>query len=708
MKGISESVKRSDFDDKVRGEAIYTADYHPDGMLYVMTVRSPIPRGKIKGIKIPELPEGYAIIDHRDIPASNIVPVVFDDQPLLAVDEVNYIGQPILLVAGISKAMIKQIIKRIVIDMEALEPVFTIEQAEQAKAPFIFKNQPYFVDYEYTKGNIDIAIKKSVKTIEHEYRTGYQEQTYLETHSMFADFDGDTIKILGSMQCPYYIVETLKTVLGWQQDRIRVIQMPTGGAFGGKEEYPSIPAAHAALASIKTRKPVQLIFERQEDIQSSTKRHPSIIRIASYLDLDHSIIGHDIHVKADGGAYAGLSSVVLQRMIFSVSGVYNIEHLRVRGTAYATNNVVAGAFRGFGGPQAFFAIEMHMENIARELGEDPVEFKRKYYVKQGDTSSTQGIFNDKIILDQLTDEVLKISDYQQKRTEYSGTPWKGIGFSVFFHGCGFTGAGESELIKPAVRLKKDQENVEIFISTTEIGQGALTTMRKLVAKTLNIPIENVTHRYPDTLNCPDSGPTVASRSILIVGKLLVDCATKMKERWNEQHVDITQNYIYPSHLHWNNEIFEGNAYPDFSWGVNVAEIAVDPNTYQVDVKGIWAVYDIGTPIDEKIVQGQLEGGIVQGLGYCLLEVLESDRGKLAQDTFTTYIIPTAPDIPKIVAMCIDNPSTIGPLGARGLGEIPLVGVAPAVVSAIQQAIGSRVVKIPVTPEDILRRIQDES
>jgi CO/xanthine dehydrogenase Mo-binding subunit len=702
---ISESIKRFDFEEKIQGKAMYTPDFHAQGMIYAKTLRSKVPRAKILSIQTPPLPTGYFIVDHNDIPSKNVIPVVFDDQPIFAVDEVNYIGEPILLVVGPEKSVILEIMKNINVEYQPIQPILSIEEAETCQAPFIFKDQPHFVHYEYQKGNFDESVKRATRVISDILETGYQEQAYLETHSMIATYDGHSVCVRGSMQCPYYIVEALKVALGWDESRIRVIQMPTGGAFGGKEEYPSIPGVHAALAAIKSKQPVQLVFERQEDIQCSTKRHPSIIKISSYLDEHDSIIARDIEVKTDGGAYAGLSSVVLQRTIFSVAGCYNVENLRVRGTAYATNNVVTGAFRGFGGPQAFYAIEMHMENIANQLKIDPVELRRKYFVKQGDTSSTQGIFHDPIVLDLIADEVMAMSDFKTKRLKFESERLKGIGCSVFFHGCGFTGAGEAELIKPSVRLKKDKAEVEIFISSTEIGQGVLTTMRKIVASTLDIPIDQVHHNYPDSRDCPDSGPTVASRTVLIVGRLLQDCAIEMKKRWNEESFEITQNYVYPPHLSWDNQIFKGNAYPDYSWGANVVEVEIDENTYEIDVRGIWAVYDIGTPIDDKIVQGQIEGGIVQGLGYTMMEVLETKKGKISQDTFTTYIIPSSLDIPPIFSKLVENPSTMGPFGARGLGEIPLVGVAPALASAVQQAIGTKITKIPITPEDILKGVQ---
>ncbi len=705
MNKISESIKRYDFEDKISGKAIYTPDVHPEGMIYAKTLRSKVPRAKILSIQTPTLPEGYFIVDHNDIPEKNVIPVVFDDQPIFATDEVNYIGEPILLVCGSEKSVILEIMDKIIIEYQPIKPIVSIEEAQSCRAPFIFKEQPHFVHYEYQKGNFDECVKRAKRVISDEFRTGYQEQAYLETQSMIGDYDGHTVCVRGSMQCPYYIAESLKVALGWDDSRIRVIQMPTGGAFGGKEEYPSIPGVHVALAAIKSKRPVQLVYERQEDIQCSTKRHPTIIRINSYLDESDDIIARDIEVKSDGGAYAGLSSVVLQRMIFSVAGCYNVENLMIKGTAFATNNVVAGAFRGFGGPQAFYAIEMHMENIANQLKTDPIRLRKKYFVKQGDTSSTQGVFHDLIVLDRITDEVTAMSDFFEKRSRFKSEKLKGIGCSVFFHGCGFTGAGEPDLIKPSIRLKKDKSEVEIFISSTEIGQGALTTMRKIVATTLDIPINHVHHNYPDSRDCPDSGPTVASRTVLIVGRLLQDCAVEMKKRWDEESFEITQNYIYPSHLSWDNQIFKGNAYPDYSWGANVVEVEIDETTYEIDVKGIWAVYDIGTPIDSKIVQGQIEGGIVQGLGYAMMEVLESKDGKLSQDTFTTYIIPSSLDIPPIFSKLVENPSSIGPFGARGLGELPLVGVAPALASAVQQAIGTKISKIPITPEDILKGAQ---
>jgi CO/xanthine dehydrogenase Mo-binding subunit len=709
MRNISEAIKRFDFDDKIDGSAQYCADLRYEQMLYAKTLRSEKARAKITSIEIPDLPAGYFIVDQSDISGLNVVPIVYEDQPFLAKDIVNYIGEPILLAVGPDKQVILDILINIQVNYEEMQPILSIAEAQQPQVEYIFENKPCFVEYEISKGNFEEASKNSRFVIEDEFRTGYQEQVYLETQSMIAVYENNRVTVYGSMQCPYYIKEALKQALGWPEERIRVIQLPTGGGFGGKEEYPSIIGVHAALAAVKAQKPVQLVFDRQEDIICTTKRHPAIIKIKSYIDKEDNITAREINIMTDAGAYAGLSSVVLQRMMFSVGGVYNIDNLKVQAKAYATNKAVSGAFRGFGGPQAFFAIEMHMENIAQKLNIDSLQLKKKYLLHNGDSSSTGGLFQSDIKLEEIVTEIDKISGYSAKRQSFSKEKekLKGIGCSLFFHGCGFTGSSERDSIKSRVLLKKHRDNtVEIFVSSTEIGQGVLTSLRKIVAHALGIPVTQVKHSYPNTDFCPDSGPTVASRTVMIVGKLLYDCALKMKDRWNEEEFEINQEYVYPDNLQWDNTKLQGNAYPEYSWGATVIEVEIDPLTFTIGIQEIWAVYDIGTAIDEKIVKGQIEGGIVQGLGYGCMEELTAHNGRLLQNSLTTYMIPTALDFPKIYSKLIKNPYPNGPFGARGLAEMPLVGTVPALALAVQNALNLKISQIPITPEYIMELMQN--
>jgi CO/xanthine dehydrogenase Mo-binding subunit len=709
MNPIGHPIRRFDFDEKISGRARYCADVHHDGMLYARTLRSTRARARILSIHIPTLPEGYCTVDAADIPGRNVVPIVYDDQPFLARNLVNYIGEPILLVVGPDKGTILDLIGRIRIDYEDLQPILGIDEAERTTEKFIFGDKPYFVSYHCGKGDISLAISQAAHVFEDEFSTGYQEHVYLETQGFIGAYENGRVTVYGSMQCPYYVKEALTQAMGWPEERVRVIQLPTGGGFGGKEEYPSIPGVHVALAAVKTGRPVQLIFDRHEDMLCTTKRHPARIRIRSYLDENSRVIGREIDVKTDAGAYAGLSSVVLQRMMFSGNGVYDVPHLKITGRAYATNNIVSGAFRGFGGPQAFFAIEMHMENIARSLSLDSVAFRRSHFLHRGDSSSTGGVFHYDIRLDEIADTLERISSHGSgpgREREARPGMLRGIGCSFFYHGCGFTGSGEDLLIRARVRLKKHaDDSVEIFVSSAEIGQGALTTLRKIVARALEIPVQRVRHDYPDSDHCPNSGPTVASRTVMIVGKLLQDAALEMKQRWHEETFDIFRTFHFPSHLSWDNASFRGNAYPEYSWGGNLVEVEVDPVTGEVGVLGVWAVYDIGTPIDETIVRGQIEGGIVQGLAYGGMERLTAGGGALRQTTLADYPIPTSLDVPRIESRLIDNPFEDGPFGARGLGELSLIGAAPALALAVQNAIGREIRELPVTPELIREAMQ---
>ncbi len=701
---ISSPLQRIDNPDKTGGYARYIADLKFKGMLHAKTLRSSKPKAKIKSIEFPKIPEGYYIVDSHDVPGNNRVKMIFDDQPFFAEDTVNYIGEPILLVVGPDKENILKILSGIEVCYEAMEPVLSIEESEEC-----------FAEYEIIKGNPDGIFNKAEKIVEDEYNTGYQEHIYLETQGVIGIYENGRVTVYGSIQCPYYVKGALVQGLGWDEERIRVVQTTTGGAFGGKEEYPSIIAGHVAFAAIKTGKPVSLIFDRTEDIMATTKRHPSAIKLKTALDRDNRIIGMNIDIKLNGGAYSGLSNVVLQRSMFVATGVYNIPNVRVTGKVLATNNVPSGALRGFGGPQAIFAIEMHMNHIAHLMKLNPLDFKIEHMVKKGDPTITGGSLRQEIKLNEMIDTLEKMSGYRKKYNELckkrGHTPrFRGIGLSISLHGCAFTGSGEKEIIKAKVKLKKRKDGkVEIFVANVEMGQGAQTTLRKIVAQTLGISVNDVIYENPDTDRVPDSGPTVASRTVIIVGGLLEKAAKELNAKWEEAtELEAIKEYEQPKDLKWDQEKFSGDAYPVYSWGANVVEVEVDPLTCEIKINGIWGVYDIGKAIDEKIIQEQLEGGITQGLGYATIEVMNTKDGEIMQSSITDYIIPTSADLPRIKTRLIDNPYEYGPFGAKCAGELPIIGVAPALASAVQNALNAPVKRIPVTPEYLLEVMEGEN
>lgn len=706
---LDKEIVRTDAEDKLNGKAKYTDDLEFKDMLFAKTFRSTEARAQINSISYPSLPEGYFIVDKNDVPGKNRVKIVTYDQPFFAEDQVNYIGEPIALVVGKDKEIINRIISEIKVEYEKIKPIFTIEEGINTDNP-IYEKSNYFGDFHYSKNDLENIKNHAKYVVEGDYFTGYQEQAYLEPQGIIGNYINERIEITGSMQCPYYVKSAVEECMDFSSDKVRIIQATTGGGFGGKEDIPSLLGGQIACASYKARKPVKMIFERDEDIQITPKRHPSAIHLKSYIDENFKIIGMEADIKLDGGPYCGLSTIVLQRTIFAAIGVYNVPNVFVRGRAVATNNVISGAFRGFGAPQAFFALESHMEKCATKLNLESLEFKKLNLMEQFDKSSTNGIMRDKMLLKEMIERVEVLSDYSKKRNKFrieninSHDVYKGIGISLFFHGGGFTGSGEKDYIQAKVKLKKDRDNkVHILISNVEMGQGVHTTMKKIVSEVLNISIEDIIYNNPDTDFVPDSGPTVASRTIMIVGKLVQDGAVKLKEIWiSNKEQEILTEYKHPDGYSWDGINFIGDVYNCYSWGVNVVEVSVDAITYQVKADKIWAIYDIGKAIDELVVRGQIEGGIIQGLGYGGLEVMESHEGKIKQRSITDYIIPTSKDIPKIISELMNVPYEYGPFGAKGLGELTIIGTAPAYASAIAHALGIEINKIPVKPEDLLR------
>lgn len=708
IKNISKPVKRIDVDGKICGTTKYLADMEFKGALYAKTLRSEKARAKVLSIDLPEMPEGYFIVDKDDIPGRNKVRMIFYDQPFFAEDTVNYIGEPILLVVGSEKEKVEELTSKIKVSYEELPGVFTIADAEKCTET-IYGKDNCFVDYKYGKGDIESIKDRAAHVFKRNYKTGYQEHVYLEPQGMVGSYEDGRVKIVGSMQCPYYIKDAVVEALGVEYDKVQIIQSNTGGGFGGKEEYPSLIAGQVAAAALKTEKTVKLIFDRDEDIQCTTKRHPSDITLKTYLDKDYNIIGVEADVKLDAGAYAGISNIVLQRTIFAVIGAYNVKNVKVRGRAFATNNVVTGAYRGFGGPQAFLAAELNMEYIAEKLNIDVLNFKRKNLLKKGDFSSTGGTFREDILLPEIINTVDNMSDYSNKRKAYKNT-LKGIGMSVFFHGGGFTGNGERDIIKAKVKLKKYADNkVEIFVANVEMGQGASTTLKKIAAYILEIPFEDIIFTNPDTDRVPDSGPTVASRTTMIVGKIIENAARDMKANWKQdEEMEVVKRYEHPKGFKWDAEKFIGDAYNTYSWGANVVEVEVNPVTYEVDVKGIWTAFDVGKAIDERIVEGQIEGGVAQGLGYASMEVMKSKEGRLIQRTNTDYVVPTAKDFPKIHSKLVNCPYENGPSGAKSVGELTTIGSGAAYAIAVQNAIGKPLNEIPITPELLMEVIENGS
>ena len=698
---VGQSVKRKDGIGKATGRTRYADDIVLPGMLHGRTIRSTVPRGRVRSVKLDFDTAGFTIVDYRDIPGQNVVALIEPDQPCLVEREVNHVAEPILLLAHEDREALLE--ARVEIEYESAEPpVFDPLCSPKALKRLLIE-----------KGSLERGFAEADVIVEGVYRTGHQEHVYIETNGVVAvpEDDGRTITVHGSLQCPFYVDRALQGVLG-DRARVRVVQTETGGGFGGKEEYPSIVAAHASLLALKSGRPVKIVYDRAEDMVATTKRHPSIVRHRTGVTKAGKITAMDVEVVLDGGAYVTLSPVVLSRGGIHAAGPYRCENTRIDGRAMMTNTPPNGAFRGFGAPQTQYAMEDHMERVAEALGMDSVRLREINALRPGDTTATGQLLKEDTSALQVLKEAVKRSGYRRKRTRFAGTN-KGIGLALFYHGSGFTGSGELKLASRAT-LETTKDGVRILVSSTEIGQGTRTMHAQIVADALGVPYESVEVPYPDTAVVPDSGPTVASRTCMIVGRILQRCAQEMRRELGNltpaEHfarhgaLAVSKQYEAPDWLRWDEEHYRGDAYATYAWACNVAEVELDPDTFEVRPLRITAALEFGRAIHPALARGQIEGGTAQGLGYALIEQVVMRNGGMANSQLTNYTIPTTLDTPVMDVAILENHFPEGPYGAKGLGELPIDGPAPAIANAIR-SLGIDVREAPATPEVVMLATQ---
>jgi len=698
LKAVGKNVLRKEGVEKVTGQARYIDDVSFPRLLHARTIRSTIPCGEIADIRFNFKTKGFTIVDHRDIPGRNIVALIEDDQPCLAEKTIRHYAEPIVLLAHEDRERL--LAADVQIAYREATPNYDPETSSIT-----------FKQIGIDKGDLDRGFADADIVVEGEYRTGHQEQLYIEPNGVIAVAENGGITVYGSMQCPYYVHKALKVMLGLPDEKVRVVQTETGGGFGGKEEYPSMIACHAALLAIKSKRPVKLIYDRVEDMVATTKRHPSIVRHRTGVKRDGTLTAMDIDVVFDGGAYATLSAVVLSRGVIHAAGPYRCDNIRIRGRATMTNTPPNGAFRGFGAPQTQFATEVHMDRIGEVVGLDPVRIREINALKPGDTTATgQTLGADCSALEVLR-EAVKRTDFKRKWKKRRASPSgeRGIGLSLFFHGSGFTGIGELKLASKAT-LELTERGARIRVASTEIGQGTRTMHAQIVAEALGLPYDAIEVNAADTGEVPDSGPTVASRTCMIVGRILQRCAEDMRQRlgtltpkaYLKKHgpLVVTKAYERPADMLWDDALYRGDAYGSYGWACDVVELDIDRDTWEAKPVAFTSVHEIGKAIHPRLAIGQIEGGSAQGLGYALLEDVVMRNGRMANATLTNYIIPTPLDTPPMDITILENPYKHGPFGAKGVGEMPIDGPAAAVINALRHA-GVDLREIPATPEKVM-------
>lgn len=700
-------------------------------MLYGATVRSTIPRGRIKQITLgPEVAwDDYVIVSAKDIPGKNCIALIADDQPCLAEEFINHPEEPILLLAHPDRHALPKAVNAISIGYDVLPAVFTMEESERC-SEIIWGSDNTFKTYVIQKGDVDSAWAKGDHIVEGEYRTGAQEQLYIENNGMIAMFDPEHgITVWGSLQCPYYVHKALMTLCNLPAEKVRVVQVETGGAFGGKEDYPSMIAGHAALLAIKSRKPVKIIYDRLEDMAATTKRHPSRTRHRTAVSKEGKILGGSIDFTIDGGAYTTLSPVVLSRGAIHAGGPYYWPNVCITARAVATNVPPHGAFRGFGAPQSLFAMERHMDRIAQIVGISPIEVRRRNFLKPGQTTTTDQAVREPINLEKLLDRALELSNYCSRKESFakenqSEEIKRGIGIAAFLHGAGFTGSGERYLSSVVGVEAGADGTVHVLVSSTEFGQGTKTALSQIAAETLGLPYEDVDVARADTMEVPNSGPTVASRTVMVVGSLVHSAAVGVSQRLkqsgllgdsysSEEFRAACRDYVAshgplrswaryeaPPDISWDDEKYRGEAYAAFAWAVYIASVTVDLTTYNVSVDDFVALQEVGRVLHPVLAAGQITGGVAQGIGLSLYEKVLWQNGRMQNSQMTNYIMPTSSDLPPIRVFFEEMGNVHGAFGAKGIGELPIDGPAPAIANAVADALGATCDSVPLLPEDI--------
>jgi CO/xanthine dehydrogenase Mo-binding subunit len=723
-------------------------------MLHAATLRSPHPRAAIRsrdGSRAAAMPGVRAVLFGGDIPGENRVPVIHDDMPLLAGDEVRYVGEPVALVAADDETTARRSLAAVRVDYEPLQPLLDFRISTASTAPNLFGADNVFARHVLERGDAAAGKQKSAWMVSRTFETPCQEHAYIETQGMLAvPLPNGGVDVTGSLQCPFYVQAALATALGLPLAKVRVRQATTGGAFGGKEDVPSIVAGHAALLALAAGRPVRLVYRRDEDIVSMSKRHRSQVRLAMGCDAKGRLTFIEGEVLLDGGAYATLSPVVLWRSVIHAAGAYTCPNVSVTGRVVATNTVPAGAFRGFGSPQSLFAIESLMDELAAAAGIDPAEMRRINILREGERTSAGQVVDHSCGLEETLEKALASSGWTEKKKAFrseQGPVRQGIGLSTIFYGVGL-GAGGKHMARAGTFLQIAADaSVQIAVGTTELGQGMRTVLAQITAEALGLPYENVAWLDTDTSRVPDSGPTVASRSTTLSGNALLDACSQAKRaivqaaagligrdpgeleirdgavrpargggngitvveaiaECNRRNAPMTfQGFSVAPETSWDAEKGCGSPYFVYAYATNVAHVAVHTRTGAIDVIKVWAAHDVGRAVNPRAVEGQIEGGVLQGLGFALSEEFALRDGRPLQTDLATYVIPCAPDAPAVEAVIVESPFRGGPFGAKGFGEQPLMGIAPAVLNAVRDAVGIRIDTLPTTPEKVWEKLR---
>ncbi len=743
---------RPDAVEKVTGEAIFTDDLEFEGMLYASVRRAMVPHAILKRLDISKakvIPGVRSILTAEDIPAEHTHGLVVFDWPVMVGigERIRYVGDALAIVAAETQAAAQEAAAMIEAEFD-LQPVITNPvDARKDDSPKLHENGNLLKHIKVRKGDIEQGFMESEVILEHTFHTQVTDHAFLEPECSLAvpQADGRMAIYVGS-QIPYQDRDQVARVMGWKKERVRIIGQLMGGGFGGKEDV--MGQIHAAMLAEATGRPVKLLFDRQESLLVHPKRHATQIRVKIGAKLDGRLMATETELYGDTGAYASLGEKVMTRATTHSAGPYDIPHVRADCYAMYTNNPPAGAFRGFGVTQSAFAVESMMDMLAEKLKIDPISLRKMNTLHVGSVTNTGQTLRESVGLDECIDRVTAemLVDGPEPflpKTDplnpHLAIAW---GFAAAYKNTGL-GGGAPDVSTAEIELLESGD-FEIRCSSAEMGQGLVTVMRSIAAEELDVLPERVRVLVMDTDLTPNGGPTTASRQTFVTGNASRHAASSLRdaitaylaEKYDTrpEEINFKQNGVlvggdshpYPeirSQMMADRQIpkavYEyhapetkplgsgGDMHFAFSFGVQAAKVEVNKVTGEVRVLKVISANDVGMAVNPLGLQGQIEGGVMMGLGNCLTEEFIVEDGMVVTDRLSKYRVPGIMLTPEIKAIVVEHPISTGPYGAKGVGEICSIPTSPAITNAIYNAVSVRFDQLPVDQEYIARTIWEK-
>ncbi|MCG2785382.1 MAG: xanthine dehydrogenase family protein molybdopterin-binding subunit [Anaerolineae bacterium] len=722
---IGKSVTRLDAASKVTGEALYPGDINLPEQAYMKILFAGRPHAIIKKIDLDEaaaVPGVIAIFTAKDVP-NNEYGLIMPDQPVLCgpgsnkpyAERVRWVGDQVAIVVADSEPIAAQARDLIRVEYEDLPVVTDMLAAMEADAPLLHpdKGSNVILRYRIRKGDVEAAFKKADVIVEGVYDTPMQEHAYLQPEAGLGYIDEEgRVTVLVGGQWTHEDQEQIAHSLGLPLEQVRVIYPAIGGAFGGREDMSvQIVLALAVwrLAQRGIKRPIKIIWSREESMLAHHKRHPYHIKTRWGATKDGKLLAAEVDLYADAGGYAYTSTKVQGNATLICTGPYEIPNVKVDSASIYTNNMVTGAFRGFGGPQGLFAAEQQMSKLAEKLGIDPIELRRRNLIQEGSILSVGTPLPKGVSMGQVVDKCVERMGALQESGRGKITPKaikRGWGFACGFKNVGFSfGAPEQCVATIELHGKAEIEKAVLYHAGAEVGQGSHTAFVQFAAETLNLPLEKVELIASDTAVTGNSGSVSASRMTFMAGNAIKGACEMALEKWQREERPAIATYQYRPPRTTPLDPETGKSDPNFAYGyvAEAVEVEVDIETGLVRLVNVICADDVGKAVNPQQVQGQIEGAVVQAAGYALMENMIQRDGRLLTDKLSTYLIPTVLDIPENVeSLILEYADPIGPYGARGMGEMPYLPLAPAVTAAVHAATGIWFDEFPLTPERVLR------